>query len=315
MGRVAYLFPGQGSQEPGMAAALADAFSECADVLARADDALGFALSALMRDGPKETLALTEHTQPAVLTASIAALRAAQAAGLPAPDFVAGHSLGEYSALVCAGVLHLEDAVRAVRLRGRFMQEAVPVGEGAMAAVLGLEPEGVAEACREAEAELPGRVVVAANFNGPGQTVIAGHVDAVRLAGEKCKARKARRAIELPVSAPFHSPLMAPVRPRLAEVLDAIRFEDARLPLVTNVEAAPEVDGARLRSLLVEQVTAPVRWTEVVARLAAEGCDTFIELGPGNALSGMVKRQVTGARLFSVGDPRQLETAGAALAA
>lgn len=313
MGRVAYLFPGQGSQEVGMGLALAEAFPAAREAFVRADAALAFALTELVAKGPADTLALTEHTQPAVLTASLAALAAARAAGLPAPDFVAGHSLGEYAALVAADVLSIEDAVRTVRARGRFMQEAVPVGQGAMAAVLGLAPELVREACAEAEADRPGERVVAANLNGPEQTVVAGHAGAVAAAKARLEAKGAKRVVALDVSAPFHSPLMAPAAPRLAEVLGALSFENARVPVVTNVEAAPERDGARLRALLVHQVTAPVRWTEVVARLAAEGCDTFVELGPGTVLGGLAKRQVKGARVFSVSDPQKLEAARAAL--
>jgi [acyl-carrier-protein] S-malonyltransferase len=315
MGRVAYLFPGQGSQEVGMGVDFAQSSPDAADAFEQADAALDMSLSGLIKSGPAETLALTENTQPAVLVASIAALRAGFRAGLPAPDFVAGHSLGEYSALVAAGVLRLDDAVRAVRLRGRFMQEAVPVGEGAMAAVLALSPILVTQVCAEIQAENPGRIVVAANLNGAEQVVIAGHADAVKLAGERCKERGARRVLPLDVSAPFHSPLMAPVQPRLSEVLNAIRFDDAQVPLVTNVEASPELSGDRLRSLLIEQVTAPVRWTDVVARLAAEGCDTFVELGPGAVLTGLVRRQLPGVKVLSVSHPSKLEAACAALAA
>lgn len=315
MGRVAYLFPGQGSQELGMGRGFAAAVPESAAVFEEADAALGFALSRLVDDGPAETLALTEHTQPAVLTASIAALRAARAAGLAAPEFVAGHSLGEYAALVAADVLSFADAVRAVRSRGRFMQEAVPAGEGGMAAVLALSLAEVRLACADACAELPGRVVAPANVNGPDQVVIAGHRDALARAAEKAKARGARRVIPLDVSAPFHSPLMAPVQPRLANILELLSFRDATVPVVTNVEALPEVSGARLRQLLVEQVTAPVRWSDVVARLVAEGCDTFVELGPGAVLAGLVKRLAPGARILSIGQPRDLDVARLALAA
>jgi [acyl-carrier-protein] S-malonyltransferase len=315
MGRVAYLFPGQGSQEVGMGCELAARYPDAAEAFERADDALGFKLSTLVAHGPSEALALTEHTQPAVLVASIAALRAAQQVGLPAPDFVAGHSLGEYSALVAAGVLGFEDAVRAVRLRGRFMQAAVPVGEGAMAAVLALSPIVVTHLCAEIQAENPGRVVVAANLNAPEQVVIAGHADAVKLAGDRCLERGARRVVPLEVSAPFHSPLMRPVQSQLSEVLSAIRFFEAQVPLVTNVEGRPEIGGDRLRALLIEQVVAPVRWTEVLAHLAAEGCDTFIELGPGAVLSGLVRRQLPGSKVLSISHPAKLEAACAALAA
>jgi [acyl-carrier-protein] S-malonyltransferase len=312
MGRVAYLFPGQGSQTVGMGAAFASSVSACAEVFRRVDEALGFAMSALVATGPAESLALTEHTQPAVLAASVVAWTAAREAGLPPPEAVAGHSLGEYTALVAAGVLSLEDAVRAVRLRGRFMQEAVPVGVGAMAAVLQLAPLVIVDVCREVSAEGDG-VVVAANFNGHDQTVIAGHAVAVSRASERCRAAGARRVVPLDVSAPFHSPLMAPVVERLAPVLQGCGFADAAVPVITNVEAAPERSGARLRALLLEQVTAPVRWTEVVQRLAADGFDTFVELGPGTVLSGIAKRLVPGATVVSIGTPDKLEAARALL--
>lgn len=315
MGRVAYLFPGQGSQEVGMGRAFARTCADSADVFARADAALGFSLTGLVETGPAEALALTENTQPAVLVASVAALAAARMAGLPAPSFVAGHSLGEYSALVAAGTLALEDAVCVVRARGRFMQDAVPVGVGAMAAILALDADSVAAACAEATAAVPGEIVVPANFNGPEQVVVAGHAAAVQRAIEGCKARGARRALPLGVSAPFHSPLMEPVVPRLADVLAPVSVRDAVMPLVTNVEAAPETSGARLKSLLLEQVCAPVRWTAIVARLAAEGVDTFVELGPGSVLGGLVKRQVAGAKVVSVSTPEKLDAALAALAA
>lgn len=284
-------------------------------VFARADAALGFPLSGLIAAGPAETLSLTEHTQPAVLVASMAAVEAAREAGLPAPDFVAGHSLGEWTALVAAGALTIEDAVRTVRSRGRFMQEAVPVGEGAMSAVLKLAPEAVETACREIREQLPGQWVGPSTFNGPEQTVIAGHTQAVAAAGERCKALGARRVTSLGVSAPFHSPLMAPVTPRLAQALSTIELRDAQVPVVTNVSTTPETRSDTLRQLLLEQVTAPVRWTEVVARLAADGVDVFLELGPGNTLAGLVKRQLPGATVFALSSPQQVEAAQRALAA
>lgn len=284
-------------------------------VFARADAALGFPLSGLIAAGPAETLSLTEHTQPAVLVASMAAVEAAREAGLPAPDFVAGHSLGEWTALVAAGALTLEDAVRTVRSRGRFMQEAVPVGEGAMSAVLKLAPEAVETACREIRDQLPGQWVGPSTFNGPEQTVIAGHTQAVAAAGERCKALGARRVTSLGVSAPFHSPLMAPVTPRLAQALSTVELRDAQVPIVTNVSTTPETRSDTLRQLLLEQVTAPVRWTEVVARLAADGVDVFLELGPGNTLAGLVKRQLPGATVFALSSPQQVEAAQRALAA
>ena len=315
MGRVAYLFPGQGSQEVGMGRAFAERSSAAAQVFEDADHALGEALTTLIASGPAETLALTENTQPAVLVASIAALEAGREAGLPPPDFVAGHSLGEYSALVAARALSLAQAVKLVRLRGRLMQAAVPVGEGGMSAVLGLPVARVAQACQEIESENPGSVVAPANLNGSDQIVIAGHVEALRLAGDRCRQFGARRVIPLDVSAPFHSSLMASVSAPLADALASSSFADARIPVVTNVDALPEQRADRLRSLLVAQVTAPVRWTDVVARLVAEGCDTFIELGPGTVLTGLVRRQVPGARVHAIFHPSRLEAACAALVA
>jgi len=315
MGRVAHVFPGQGAQSVGMGRAFVAASDVARETFASADRVLGIPLAALAFEGPADQLALTENTQPAVLTASIAAWRAARESGVPAPDVVAGHSLGEYAALVAAGVVSFEEAVVAVRQRGRFMQEAVPVGAGAMAAVLSVGADVVEQACAEARAKRPGEVVVAANLNGPEQTVIAGHAAAVAEASVILKSKGARRVLPLPVSAPFHTPLMEPVRPRLAEVLGAFAFPDAAIPVVTNVEAAPERSGARLRALLVEQVTAPVRWTDVVARLVADGVDTVIEFGPGTTLGSLVKRQVDGVRVFSVATPDDVVKVKAALGA
>lgn len=315
MGRVAYLFPGQGSQQVGMGLGFAGAHARSQAVFAKADAALGFALSKLIAAGPADRLALTEHTQPAVLVASIAALEAAREAGLPEPDFVAGHSLGEWTALVATGAMSLEDAVTTVRARGRFMQEAVPAGVGAMSAVLKLAPHLVETACAEIRAERPGEWVGASTFNGPDQTVIAGHAQAVAAAQERCKALGAKRVIPLGVSAPFHTPLMAPVTPRLAEVLASVTLSDSRVPIVSNADARPETDARKLQALLLEQVTAPVRWTQLVATLADEGVDVFIELGPGAALTGMVRRQLPSASAFAISNPEQLEAALASLAA
>lgn len=315
MGRVAYLFPGQGSQKVGMGLGFVETCAASRAVFARADAALGFALSELIASGPAERLSLTEHTQPAVLVASLAALEAARAAGLPAPDFVAGHSLGEWTALVAAGALSLEDAVRTVRARGRFMQEAVPVGVGAMSAVLRLSADQVEAACAQVRAEHPDLWVGPSTFNGVEQTVIAGHAEAVALAGERCKALGARRVTPLGVSAPFHCPLMAPVTPRLAAELSPIAIAHAAMPVITNARAEPETDAETLRALLLEQVTAPVRWTETVARLAAEGVDVFIEFGPGSTLTGFVRRQLPSASAFALSTPDQLEAARQALAA
>lgn len=315
MGRVAYLFPGQGSQLVGMGLGFAEIHADIRRLFERADEALGFALSRLISDGPAETLALTEHTQPAVLVASLAAYEAVRRSDLPEPDFFAGHSLGEWTALVAAGALSFEDAVRTVRARGRFMQEAVAPGVGAMGAVLKLSRELVEAACAQARAECEGEWVGPSTFNGPDQTVIAGHTRAVARASELCKANGAKRVLPLPVSAPFHSPLMAPVTPRLEAVLDGVSMRDVAVPLVTNVRCAPETDATQLRALLLEQVTAPVRWTEVVDRLGKEGVDVFIELGPGATLTGMVKRQLAPVSALAISDPRELDAALASLAA
>ena len=311
---VAFIFPGQGSQYVGMGQALAQAFPEARAVLDEADAALGFGLSRLMAEGPDEELRKTANTQPAILAASVAVHRVLvkEAGGrFQQPLFYAGHSLGEYSALVAAGALSLRDAVRAVRARGTFMQEAVPAGEGAMAAILGLEPAAVLEACKEAQAQEPGRVVEPANYNSPEQTVIAGHADAVDRAIAGCKARGAKRAMPLPVSAPFHCSLMSPVQPRLAEVLGAVQWKAPTAPVVANATAEPNSDAERIVPLLLTQVTAPVRWVETVQRMAVSGVSTLVELGPGKVLAGLVRRIDKGVRVISIEDPAGL---GAALA-
>jgi [acyl-carrier-protein] S-malonyltransferase len=250
-----------------------------------ADRALEFNLSELCFNGPEEEVQLTANTQPAILAASIAAFRAISEKGFK-PDFVAGHSLGEYSALVAAGALSLGDAARLVRRRGELMQEAVPVGEGAMAAILGIGAEKVAEAC---EAAANGQVCAPANFNSPEQVVIAGHKEAVERAVEECKARGARRAMMLKVSAPFHSALMRPAQEKMIEPLNAARFNDLLFPIVNNVEAAVVMGGPQSRDALIRQISAPVRWTESVIKLFEEGVDTFVEVGPGKVLIGLVK--------------------------
>jgi [acyl-carrier-protein] S-malonyltransferase len=307
---VAFVFPGQGSQKVGMGRALAEAFPEARAVFAEADEALGFPLSRLCFEGPADELQLTANTQPAILTASVAALRVMQAQGAR-PDRVAGHSLGEYSALVAAGVLALSDAVVAVRRRGQYMQEAVPAGEGAMAAILGLELPVVEQACRDAA---HGQVVSPANLNGPGQVVIAGHAAAVDRAAEACKAAGAKRALRLAVSAPFHCALMAPAQTRLADDLARVSFHDAEVPLVNNVDARVVRAADECRDGLVRQVSAPVRWQECVEVLAREGATTFVEVGPGHVLSALVKRIAKGAHALHVEDPASLEKARGALA-
>ena len=309
MGSVAFVFPGQGSQYVGMGKALAEAFPEARAVFEAADDALTEKLSTLCFEGPEDALKLTANTQPAILTVSIAAHAVFTKRFSTAPAFVAGHSLGEYSALVAAGAMSLADAVRAVRARGTFMQEAVPAGVGAMSAVLGLAPEKVAELCREAA---QGEIVSCANFNEPSQTVIAGHAAAVERAGVLLKAAGAKRVLPLPVSAPFHCELMSPVVPRLDEVLSKITFKAPTVPVVTNVEATPNADPSKVKALLLRQVTGSVRWIECVQALEQAGVTKIVELGPGKVLSGLVKRIAKGIECVNVKDPASLEKALAA---
>ena len=308
---IAFVFPGQGSQQVGMGRALADAFGESREVYAQADAALGFPLSKLCFEGPEAELQLTANAQPAILATSVAALRPLVARGIR-PERVAGHSLGEYSALVAAEALPLEDALRTVRRRGQYMQEAVPVGVGAMAAILGLELAAIEAACREAA---QGDVVAPANVNSPGQVVIAGHAAAVARASEKCKAAGAKRALPLPVSAPFHCALMQPAQDRLAPELEALAFRDPEPPLVNNVDAALVKDAAACRAGLIRQVSGTVRWQASVERLAQEGVTTFVEVGPGTVLSSLVKKIAKGARVLNVDSPESLEATVAALRA
>jgi [acyl-carrier-protein] S-malonyltransferase len=308
---VAFVFPGQGSQAVGMGRALFEAFSESRATYDEADAALGSPLSRLCFEGPESDLQLTANTQPALLATSLAALRPLVARGIR-PDWVAGHSLGEYSALVAAGALDLGDALRTVRRRGRYMQEAVPVGRGAMSAILGLDLPAVEAACREAAA---GEVVSPANVNSPGQVVIAGHVAAVDRASDLCRSRGAKRAVRLPVSAPFHCALMKPAQDRLSPELAAVAFRDPEVPLVNNVDARVVRRGDECRDGLVRQVSGAVRWQESVELLAREGVDVFVEVGPGTVLSGLVRKIARGARVLNVDSPESLEAAVAALGA
>jgi len=309
---IAFVFPGQGSQKVGMGQALAETFQVCRETFEEADAALGWPLSRLCFSGPEDQLALTMNTQPATLAVSIAACRLLASRGL-VPAFVAGHSLGEYSANVAAGTFGFADALTTVHRRGRYMQEAVPVGTGAMAAVLGLDAELVAQACREAEEEKgaeeeqgAGNVVSPANLNGAGQVVIAGTRDAVTRAGERAKALGAKRVIPLPVSAPFHCALMKPAEERLAPELRALVTADPRVPIVANVDAEPKRDASAAIEALVAQVSAPVRWEAVVRRLASEGVTTYVEVGPGTVLSGLVRKIDRDARVLSCGVPGDL---------
>ncbi|MEW6757683.1 MAG: ACP S-malonyltransferase [Acidobacteriota bacterium] len=310
--KVAVVFPGQASQYVGMGKALAEGFPVAAGVLEEADEALGEPFCRLLWEGPQEALNLTANTQPAVLAVSVAAWRVLCAA-FPtlAPAYLAGHSLGEYSAHVAAGTLSFPEALRAVRLRGLFMQEAVPVGEGAMAALMGMEFSDVVRACAEAAGD---GSVVPANDNAPGQVVIAGRAESVRAAVEKAKALGCRKAVPLPVSAPFHSPLMASARERLDPVLRAIPFADPAWPVVANVDLAAVRTGAEARECLLRQVDSPVRWRETMEFMRSQGIDTVVEVGPGTVLSGLAKRVDRDWRILNVEDPASLEKALAVLA-
>jgi [acyl-carrier-protein] S-malonyltransferase len=286
MKETAFIFPGQGSQYVGMGKEFYDQLRVAKEVFEEADDTLRFSISSLCFQGPEEELRLTENTQPAILTTSIAALKVLQTEKGINPKFAAGHSLGEYSALVASGALSFAEAVQTVRLRGKFMQEAVPVGEGAMAAILGMEREEVEKLCEEAAA---GEVLSPANFNCPGQIVIAGHLKAVQRAIEKVK-QNGKRAVLLPVSAPFHSPLMKPAGARLEKALEEISIKDLNLPVVTNVEAEINTSKEKVKALLVAQVSSPVRWEESMRRMIEEGVEQVLEIGPGKVLSGLMKR-------------------------
>jgi [acyl-carrier-protein] S-malonyltransferase len=299
---IAFIFPGQGSQKVGMGKALADAYPICRATFAEADAGLGEPLSRLCFEGPEDQLLLTQNTQPAILAVSVAAFRLLASKGIR-PSFVAGHSLGEYSANVAAGTMEFADALRIVRRRGQYMQEAVPVGTGGMAAILGLDAALVAQACEEAA---QGDVVSPANMNGGGQVVIAGSREAVARAGERARALGAKRVLPLPVSAPFHCALMKPAEERLAPELRALRLNDPEVPIVANVDAVAKRTAAAAVEALIAQVSSPVRWEDVVRRLASEGVTTYVEVGPGTVLSGMVRRLHRDSRVVSFGLPADL---------
>jgi [acyl-carrier-protein] S-malonyltransferase len=288
MSKTAFLFPGQGSQSVGMGRDLATAFPLARQTFEEANDALGFDLADLCFNGPEEQLRLTEFTQPAIFTVSVAALRVLAAAGTTA-DYLAGHSLGEYSANTAAGAIEFSAAVRTVRRRGQLMQQAVPAGEGAMAAVLGMRAEDVAAVCQDASREV-GAPVEPANLNTPEQTVISGATAAVERAVELARERGAKRAVMLQVSAPFHCSLMQPAQDALAPVLQGIAFSPAKIPVVVNVDARMVTEAAELRNALIRQVTGAVRWTESMQLLIAEGVTTFVEVGPGKVLSGLLRQ-------------------------
>ncbi|HZT76987.1 MAG TPA: ACP S-malonyltransferase [Vicinamibacterales bacterium] len=307
---IAFLFPGQGAQKVGMGQSLAETFPLCRETFDEADAALDEPLSRIIFGGPEDQLTLTENTQPAILAVSTAACRLLASRGIT-PAFVAGHSLGEYSANVAAGTFAFADALRLVRNRGRYMQEAVPVGDGAMAAILGLDADTVARACAEAA---EGEVVSAANLNGGGQVAIAGATSAVKRAGERAKALGAKRVIPLSVSAPFHCALMKPAQDRLEPELRALAAHDPRVPIVANVDAMPKRTAADAIDALVRQVSAPVRWEDVVQRLASEGVTTYVEVGPGAVLSGLVRKIHRDATVVSFGSPDDLEAVEKTLA-
>ena len=303
---IAFVFPGQGSQSPGMGKDLVENFSVSRQVFEEVDDAVGFPLSRLCFEGPAEELQLTENTQPAILSVSVAAYRALESNGFPKPAFVAGHSLGEYSALVAAGVLRLSDAVKTVRQRGRYMQEAVPVGIGAMAAVMGAELSDIEKVCKDVSGD---EVCSPANINAPNQVVIAGNANAIDRAIEGLKEVGAKRVVKLNVSAPFHCALMKPAQDRLEKDLGQLSFSEAMVPVVTNVDAAVTKDPAVMRDSLIRQVSSPVRWLESMRLLIDQGVQTFVEIGPGKVLSGLMRQISRDVNCFNVEDTASLQAA------
>ena len=306
MTQFAYVFPGQGSQTVGMLAELAAENPQVEATFREASDALGYDLWQLVQQGPAEELNKTWQTQPALLAASVAIYRVLQSKNAVQPTMMAGHSLGEYSALVCAGVLNFADAIKLVELRGKLMQEAVPEGTGAMQAIIGLDDASIRKACEESA---QGQVVSPVNFNSPGQVVIAGNKEAVERAGAACKAAGAKRALPLPVSVPSHCALMKPAADKLAVALEAITFSAPAVPVVNNVDVKCETEGAAIRSALVRQLYSPVRWTESVEFIAAQGVEQLLEVGPGKVLTGLTKRIVDSLSAAAVNDSASLSAA------
>jgi [acyl-carrier-protein] S-malonyltransferase len=307
---LAYIFPGQGSQYPGMGKNLVENFAVARRIFEEADDALHFSISRLCFEGSVEELQLTENTQPAILAVSVAVLRTIESEGFRQPAYVAGHSLGEYSALVAAGSLSLSQAIQTVRARGRYMQEAVPPGVGAMAAVMGAELKDIEAACVEAQ---QGQVCAPANINSPNQVVIAGNTEAVERAEELLKNAGAKRVIKLKVSAPFHCALMLPAQERLAFDLESVSFQDLSIPLVTNVDALANRAADAARDAVVRQVSAPVRWLESMQLLIQQGVENFVEVGPGKVLSGLMRQISREVKCFNVEDAASLKAASAGL--
>src|SRR6187402_2251958 len=300
---LAFVFPGQGSQKIGMLADLAASYPIVTQTFAEASQVLGYDLWELVQNGSQEDINLTERTQPLLLTASVAVWRVWQEKKGVQPALVSGHSLGEWSALVCAGVVAFADAVKLVQQRGKFMQEAVPAGQGAMAAIIGLDDALILEACKKAE---QGEVVSAVNFNSPGQVVIAGTAAAVERAGVLCKEAGAKRALPLPVSAPFHTSLMRPAADRLAEYIAATQFNTPQIPVIHNVTAQAEADPEKIKALMIEQIYSAVRWVECVNTLALQGVTTTVECGPGKVLSGLNKRINSELTTFSLEKPEEV---------
>lgn len=306
MSKFAIVFPGQGSQAVGMLAELGEQYDVVKQTFAEASDALGYDLWALVQNGPAEDLNETFRTQPALLASSVAIWRVWQELGLEQPANLAGHSLGEYSALVCAGVIDFKEAIKLVELRGKLMQEAVPAGTGAMYAIIGLADDAIAKACEDAA---QGEVVSPVNFNSPGQVVIAGSKDAVERAGALCKEAGAKRALPLPVSVPSHCALMKPAAEKLAVALESIEFNSPQLPVINNVDVVAETDPAKIKDALVRQLHSPVRWTETVELMHEQGLEQLLELGPGKVLTGLTKRIVKTLTAAAVNDVASLDAA------